>query len=344
MKGAVRWPVLALLLALSLTACGLPQSRETENTAVLGVLGVEPSAGGLRVYGGAESREDQAAAVYVGWGETPAQGVEDLAVSGEAVVSCAHVEHLLLAQTAAGALEAVLDYGFQDLQQSTESQLWVVQTADLSQVFRSGSDLPRRMSVLQAAGEGGRCFVPVTLREAAAAVAAGEPLLLPVLEVSGGSLTLGGYTIYKDGAFPLRLTGEAALGVALLRGESICWTAAVGERAVSLRSVGRQAAVRWQGDVPAAVSVCCRLEGAGSLSPVERQALEGQVARSMTAALRAMQQAELDGTGLQKAVGLQHLLQWPKLSRTWEGAFPALAADLTAEIAREGAETRGGGL
>lgn len=201
MRGAVRWLALTLGLALVLTACGLPQSWEVGNTAVIGVLGLEPVPGGLRVYGGAESRESQPAAVYTGQGETLAEAVAALSVSGEAQVSCAHVEHLLLAQTAAGDLEEVLAYAFQDLQQSTESQLWVVRTEDLAQVFSGGADLPRRMSVLRAAGEDGEGFAPVTLRQAAAAVAAGEALRLPVLDATGDALTFGGYTIYEDGRF-----------------------------------------------------------------------------------------------------------------------------------------------
>lgn len=201
MRGSVRWLALTLGLALVLAACGLPQSREVGNTAVIGVLGLEPVPGGLRVYGGAESRESQPAAVYTGQGETLAEAVAALAVSGEAQVSCAHVEHLLLAQTAAGDVEAVLAYAFQDLQQSTESQLWVVRTEDLAQVFGGGADLPRRMSVLRAAGEDGEDFAPVTLRQAAAAVAAGEALRLPLLDATGDALTFGGYTIYEDGRF-----------------------------------------------------------------------------------------------------------------------------------------------
>lgn len=200
MRGAVRWLLLALV-PLVLSACGLPQSREAGNIAVIGVLGVEPVDGALRVYGGAESRTDRPAAVYTGQGATLAEAVQALSVSGEALVSCAHVEHLLLAQTGAGALEAVLDYAFQDLQQSTESQLWVVRPEDLAQAFGAQGDLPRRMAVLRTAGEDQADFAPVTLRQAAAAVAAGEALRLPVLDRTGETLTFAGYTTYKDGRF-----------------------------------------------------------------------------------------------------------------------------------------------
>ncbi len=56
-------------------------------------------------------------------------------------MSCAHVEHLLLTQTAAATLPALLSYAFQEPQQSTETQLWVVQADTLAECF-SGEGTP----------------------------------------------------------------------------------------------------------------------------------------------------------------------------------------------------------
>ena len=69
--------------------------------------------------------------------------MEALTNQGERVVSCAHVEHLLLTQTAAATLLTLLSYAFQEPQQSTETQLWVVQADTLAGVlFRGGGHRP----------------------------------------------------------------------------------------------------------------------------------------------------------------------------------------------------------
>lgn len=61
--------------------------------------------------------------------------MEGLTNRGEQVVSCAHVEHLLLTQNAAGTLPELLSYAFQEPQQSTETQLWVVRADTLEEAF-----------------------------------------------------------------------------------------------------------------------------------------------------------------------------------------------------------------
>ncbi len=64
--------------------------------------------------------------------------MEGLTNRGEQVVSCAHVEHLLLTQNAAGTLPELLSYAFQEPQQSTETQLWVVRADTLEEAFSGG--------------------------------------------------------------------------------------------------------------------------------------------------------------------------------------------------------------
>ena len=81
-------------------------------------------------------------------GDTPAAAVEALTNQGERVVSCAHVEHLLLTQTAAATLPALLSYAFQEPQQSTETQLWVVQADTLAECFSGERDTAQRMTCL----------------------------------------------------------------------------------------------------------------------------------------------------------------------------------------------------
>ncbi len=332
--------ILLLLLSVLLSGCGrTPQSREAGSTAVIGVLGVEPAGQGLRVYAGAESREDQPPALYQGRGKSLAAAVEALSASGNAMVSCAHVEHILLAQSAAGSLEAVLSYAFRDPQQSTESQLWVARTPALAQVFSETQDPAQRMAVLRAAGKDRQGFVPLTLREAASALAAGTPLLIPALDVSETGISFGGYALYKEGAFAAWLTGEAALGAALLKGDRIHWTDSVGDRAISLQSTGRQVEALWRGDALTGLAVCCDLEGVvtGGWASGRGEAayLEAKTARAMAAALRTMQKAAADGADLKGGAGLRSVLAWRRIAARWEGAFPFLTPEITVQIALE---------
>src|SRR5699024_4058321 len=89
--------LLLLLLTTCLTGCaGAPQSRESGATAVVSVLGVEPAGEGIRLLAAAEGRGGEAPFRADSRGDTPAAAVEALTNQGERVVSCAHVEHLLL--------------------------------------------------------------------------------------------------------------------------------------------------------------------------------------------------------------------------------------------------------
>ena len=119
--------VWTLLLLFLLSGCaGAPQSREVGSTAVVSVLGAEGAGEDLRLLAAAEGRGEADPFLCDSQGATPAAAVEGLTNRGEQVVSCAHVEHLLLAGSAAGRLPDLLSYAFQEPQQSTETQLWVV--------------------------------------------------------------------------------------------------------------------------------------------------------------------------------------------------------------------------
>ena len=200
-----------LLLTTCLTGCaGAPQSRESGATAVVSVLGVEPAGEGIRLLAAAEGRGGEAPFRADSRGDTPAAAVEALTNQGERVVSCAHVEHLLLTQTAAATLPALLSYAFQEPQQSTETQLWVVQADTLAESFSGEGDTAQRMTVIQSQGKDRQTFAPLTLRQAAAALAKGEPLLIPALSVGEAGLAFAGFALYQDGAITLDLGGETA--------------------------------------------------------------------------------------------------------------------------------------
>ena len=328
--------ILALLLTLVLlSGCG-PQSQEMGNTAVAGVLGAEPSRRGMTLWAAAEGRAGSAPTFYQGEGKTPAGALEDLSASGHQVVTCAHVEHILLPQSAPELVGPILSYAFRDPRQSTESQLWVVRTEDLRDVFSEQTDPVRRMSVLKDFSTDGQGFRPLKLREAAAALAAGDPVLIPALDLTEEGLDIGGFGLYQDGEFTAWLTGETALGAALLMDQTIHWTDAAGDWGVLLESVGCRVEPIWQEEKLVGLSLTCRLEG----TPVggrgdedgDVSRLEASTAQAISQAFAVLRRANADAAGLKGRAGLADPLWWIRLSGTWEEAFPNLIPEVTVNL------------
>lgn len=332
-----KWIWLPILVSVWMTGCStIPQSREAGSTAEIAVIGLQPEGTMLGIYAAAEGRADAAPSIYRGRGDTPAAAVEDLSDSGEQLVSCTHVEHLILSRNGVDRLEEVLSYAFQDIRQSTESQLWLVQGEDLSETFCGEQDPAKRLAVLKSAGKDGRGFRPLTLREAAAAAAAGEALLIPALRQGEDGLEFIGFGLCHKGRVAAWLTGEAALGASLLMGEPIRWTASAGQWALSLRSTGIQAEPVWEGDRITGLTLRCPIEGlrvGGWQEMPEDEAIIGrQTIQAMNAALRIMKNVGVDAVGLKNTVGMSSPLKWQALSGQWEKVFPHLTVTFSVPV------------
>ena len=168
----------------------------------------------------------------------------------------------------------------------------------------------------------GQGFRPLKLREAASA-----------LDLTEEGLDFGGFALYKKGDFLAWLTGETALGAALLMDQPIHWTDAVEDRAVVLKSAGCQVAPLWKREDLVGLSLTCRLNGTPTGGwqevPEERSRLEDTVARAIFQAFAVLRRADADAAGLKGRAGLSSPLRWNALSREWEASF----SDLTPEIA-----------
>lgn len=335
MKG--RRLALLLLPGLLLAGCGgTPQSRETGGALVVSVLGAEPARQGLRLYAAAERREGEGR--QMSEGASPAQAVERLGCQGDQVVSCAHGEHILLSRQGAELLPQLLSYAFQDPQQSTETLLWVVRADSLAPVFAGEGDPARRMDVLKAAARDRQGFSPVTLRQAAGALAEGRPLLLPALSLRDGTLERTGGALWKAGRFTGWLSEEEVLGAALLLGQRVHWLEGPGDRAVSLRGAGCRLIPRWTGERLTGVEIRCRLEasraGGWRTAEWDPAALERRTEELLRGGWRALGRAGGEGLPAGRA-GLSRPWRWEALSRQWREAFPRLELRIRAEIAAE---------
>ena len=252
--------------------------------------------------------------------------MEALAGGGDRVVSAAHVEHLLLDRAAADRLPALLDYAFRDPQQSTETQLWVVE-GSFASVWEA--DPARRMEVLKTAGRDRQGFCPVTLRQAAGALAQGEPILLPV--VDGKTLARTGAVLWDGARFTARLDRDEALGAALLLGQRIHWTASAGEDAFSLRLVRCALRPRWKGDRLAGLTVACTLEGVRTGGDGGKSALEDRTAETIRQALEKLRRANAGGLLLGRA-GLAQPARWRLLEAQWPRLFSALPVEVKVTV------------
>lgn len=334
--------LLALTLLLSLlTGCaGTPQSREVGATAVVSVLGAEPAGRDLRLLAAAEGRGGEAPFLCDSQGATPAAAVEGLTNRGEQVVSCAHVEHLLLARSAAGELPDLLSYAFQEPQQSTETQLWVVRADTLGTAFAGPGDVAKRMAVIKTQGKNRQGFAPLTLREAAAILAQGKSLLIPALAVGDEGLAFDGYALYQDERITQWLTDQQALGTALLQGERIHWIGSGQHGAMTLQSTGCRVSPQWEGDTLTGLALHCRLEGSptGGWQGEETDLaqLEEETAQRMVQALTALQQAGTDAVDLLGKAGLSQPFRWSRLKSQWQEAFPTLFIQVTVTITLSG--------
>ena len=323
---------ICVMLALLLTACaGTPQSREAGRTLEVGVLGAEPAGEGLRLLASAGSGTGEENTLCLGAGATPAAAMEVLAGSGDRVVSAAHVEHLLVAENAAGLLPELLEYAFRDPLLSTETQLWVVEGKNLEPLFRE--DPAGRMEVLKTAGGNRQGFCPVTLREAAGAIAMGEPALLPTLDPE--TLERTGAVLYDGDQFVSRFDPDEALGVSLLLGQKVHWTSSAGEEVMSLRPARCSLEPIWEGGRLKGLSVRCLLDGvpAGGGS-CGTEALEEQAARQINTALEKLKRSD-GGRLLLGRVGLKDPIRWRKLNDLWDKDFPVLPTEVLVTVRRE---------
>lgn len=330
--------LLALTLLLSLlTGCaGTPQSREVGATAVVSVLGAEPAGRDLRLLAAAEGRGGEDPFLCDSQGATPAAAVEGLTNRGEQVVSCAHVEHLLLARSAAGELPDLLSYAFQEPQQSTETQLWVVRADTLGNAFAGPGDVAKRMAVIKTQGKNRQGFAPLTLREAAAILAQGKTLLIPALAVGDEGVAFDGYALYQDGAITQWLTDQQALGVALLQGERIHWTGSGQHGAMTLQSTGCRVSPQWEGEKLTGLALHCHLEGSPTGGWRGEEAdlaqLEEETAQGMVQTLAVLQEAGIDAVDLLGKAGLAQPFRWSRLKDQWQEAFPTLFIQVTVTI------------
>ena len=195
------------------------------------------------------------------------------------------------------------------------------------------------MTVLKAQGKDKQGFSPVTLREAAEALAEEEALLLPALRVEGEKLVFAGFGLYRDGEILRWLRGEEALGAALLQGERIHWTGSVGESSIVLQSLGCRVVPQWDGGTLAGLSIRCRLEGTYTGGWQKQQSdavqLEQETAQAMRLALHRMQAAGVDAAGLLGRAGLHCPVRWSALEGQWAEKFPGLSIDLRVEATLE---------
>ena len=324
--------IFVLVMYLLLAGCsGAPQSREAGSATVVSVLGVTGRTGDFTLTGTAEGRGSEPPAILRGRGTTPAAGVEELSQNGEQAADCAHIEHLLLAEDAGEVLPELLAYAFQEPQLGTETQLWVT-AGDMKAVFSPERDPAKRMGVLKSRGKDKLGFAPVTLREAASALAEGESLLIPYLINEDEGLSFGGFALWRDGRIAGRFTGAAARGAALLSGRRVHWVSGN----LSLQSSGCRITPLIEGGRLEKLSVSCNLNGvaAGGWKADREtvQQAEQTAEQEIRAAWERMRELGGDGVGLKRRAGAGDVLHWGMISRQFSQVFALRTPEVSVRV------------
>lgn len=334
------WAVTAAWMLALLSGCAeTPQSRESGATVLAGVLGVENLGEGFCIRAAAEGRGSQGPFHCESWGQTPAAAVEDLTDRAEQVVSCAHVEHWLVDESAVGELSSLLSYAFQEPQQSTETQLWVFQGGGLDRLFDGEQDVARRMTVLKAQGKDKQGFSPVTLREAAEALGGRGGTASACAPGRGREAGLCRVRAVSGRRNFALAPGRGSVGGGVAARGTDPLDRSVGESSIVLQSLGCRVVPQWDGGTLAGLSIRCRLEGTYTGGWQKQQSdavqLEQETAQAMRLALHRMQAAGVDAAGLLGRAGLHCPVRWSALEGQWAEKFPGLSIDLRVEAALE---------
>ena len=342
MKGTVA--ALAALCLLTAGCTALPGAMEPENMAIISVLGVDWDAGIFTVYSAVEGRSGEEPEVFSGHADSLAGAIEATRDMGKQTLSYAHVEHILLGESAASQLSHILSYGFRTSEQSTETNLWLLRDVSAGEVFSKTDHLPERMTTLKYMGEKEKEFALRSLRSLAEGLADGDGGILPALTQKDNSLVFDGYGLFRGETLAGFTGEELARGTALLSGGNLSWTVATEEGAVVVKT--RSSSVRpvWNGDVLTGLSLRYRLQAAGTEDWDESSLqalcsrLEGQTGTEIQDAAAYFRKINADCGGLYRRAGLRDPLRWDKLKETRKQGCDGLTLNVKVSV-----EWRGGG-
>lgn len=334
---------LSLALLLTLTACeapfSLPRAKEPGGLAIAAVLGFSVEAGEIAMQSAAPARASAAASLGTGRGDSVSAALLESRAAGLKSVSYAHVAHLVIEEEFATArLDELLEFAFQNGEQSVQSKLWLLREGELSAIFAPEIDLAGRLDTLRESAAAGSALPTRSLRELAMQWAAGEGVLIPALRLENGSLVYDSYALFQKGKLLAYLNEDSARACALLSGESIRWSErllqADGSR-LSLELLGSGCAVRpvLQDGRLKSLTLRCKIRATVSEGRLQNEEeLNARLTRSLETwlalAVTELRDHAVDPLGLRRAAGLRAPLSWEEIDESFATCFPSLPIDI----------------
>lgn len=351
-------PLLAAITALLLTGCsGLPTAREMGDMALLRTLGVDPSPAGVAVTGSTGPRAkglqgDGEPALTLS-ADRPSLSAACLAMQGQSdsFVFFGYVDQLLVGEELAKeGVRPVLDYFSRDAELGLGAQLWLVRGASARDALSAGGDegIDTRLETIQNDSKMGIANLTRTAGEVYTDLlelgSAYVPALSPAGE-GGAVLAEQGYGVLKGDVLAGFLEGEAAKGLELLAGGSSADVLDVelpeGPVSVKVTSACTKSRLEFQGDVPSALKLTCKVEVRLSeyrTRPAGQglESLRTEVARRervrLEGALEQLRAWGTDCTGLGAKAGMLHPARWQGVQTDWPERFSQVPVEIQVEV------------
>ena len=341
---ALLLPVVLALCLLLAGCAGLPTAREMGDMALLRTLGVDPSPAGVAVTGSTGPRarglQGEGEAALTLEADQASLSAACLAMQGQtdSYVFFGYVDQLLIGQALAEeGVRPVLDYFARNAELGLGAQLWLVRGAAAREALSAGGDqgIDARLETLQKDGEMGIASLTRTAGEVYADLLELGCAYAPALSPAGdAALMETGYGILKGDALAGFLEGQEARGLDLLVGGSAADVAEVelpdNRVSVKITSASTKSRLEFQGDVPSALKITCKIEArlseyqerpAGEGMTALQAELERQERACLEAALKRLQAWGADCAGLGARAGTAHPARWRAIQEDWSEWF-----------------------
>ncbi|USF27127.1 hypothetical protein N510_002073 [Firmicutes bacterium ASF500] len=344
-----------LTACLLLTGCsGLPDAREMGDMALLRTMGVDAAKAGVAVTGSTGPRakgvqsEGEPALTLMADRESLSAACLAMQGQSDSYVFFGYVDQLLVGEgLAAEGVRPVLDHFARNSELGLGAQLWLVRGTTAREAVSSGGEegVDKRLETLQHDSEMGIASISRTAGEVYADLLELGSAFVPALTSAGedGPLAERGYGILIGDTLAGFLDGKEAKGLELLAGgpSADILVGRDGEVSAKVTSAHTTSALEFQGDIPSALKLQCRVavrlaeyrrRPEGQELEELRQELEGQELARLTAAVDRLQSLGADCAGLGAKAGIAHPARWQVVQERWPEWFSQVPVEIQVEV------------
>jgi len=336
---------LCALWALVLVCCSgcaaLPKSRDPGSMELITVMGVDVTETGMTritLLGGQQSFENGSEQPRILTAEalTPAAAARSALLSSEKRLFPGNMEYVLIGKAAAEqSVAPILDYLLRDNDIRPVIRLCLVE-GDAGQMicdYASGAGLSDRLGNLFRVGREQSVLFTFTLAQAAAAWYAGQPLVMPVLSGSGGTLLPDGGAVLYRGRLRGRMDRQQTRGYMLLTGASHGHPLEIGEQAFDVRDASVEMKPVIRDGAVTGLTLSLKFELSLIQSDMDtsfsRSSWEEKACKREEDCIRSVilfsRQLGLEFFGFGEKLRAFHPIVWSKTEQNWQSGWQQLA-------------------